>query len=71
MLSKFTKSTLLTIAFILILLFAACKPMAMRRESLEPPVPVEAEIALSLDQALDLSLAVGDGRRVNWEAVGF
>ncbi len=68
MLSKFTKSTLLTIAFILILLFAACAPM--RRESRgQQPVPVKAEIVLFMDQALNLSLAYGDYRQVNvnWE----
>jgi len=42
MLSKFTKSTILTIAFILILLFAAGKSMAMRRESDIQPAPVVA-----------------------------
>lgn len=37
------------------------QPVAMRRES----IPVQGVIVLSLDQALNLSLAYGDYRRVN------
>ena len=53
----------LTLIFLAILIMAACSPMpqAMRRES----KPVRSEIALSLDQALNLSLAYGDYRKVN------
>lgn len=42
---------------------------AMKRESAIQPAKIE--IVLSLDEALSISLAMGDGRRVNWEAVGF
>lgn len=43
------------------------QPVAMRRES----IPVQGVIVLSLDQALNESLAAGDYRRVNvnWEEV--
>lgn len=34
-----------------------------------PDAVVMRRESLSLDQALDLSLAMGDGRRVNWEEV--
>lgn len=65
------KSTLLTIAFILILLWASLSPMpqvAMKRESLEPDLIIQPA---DLYTALDISLQMGDGRRVNWEKVGF
>lgn len=71
MLRKLTTSTLLALAFILILLWASLSPMpqaAMRRESLEPDLIIQPS---DLYTALDMSLAMGDGRRVNWEAVGF
>lgn len=71
--------TTLTIMFILLsaLLWAARPALrpcsgctqAMKRESAAQPAKIE--IALSLDEALSRSLAMGDGRRVNWGAVGF
>jgi hypothetical protein len=67
------KTTILIFIILLTsLLWAVKSAQAMKRES-DRPVPVKAEIVLSLDQALNLSLAYGDYRRVNvnWEAVGF
>ncbi len=73
MLSKLSKTIILTIIFILILLYAALTPtsQAMRRESFEKPTPIQGEIVLSLDQALNLSLAYGDYRKVavDWAEV--
>ncbi len=74
MLSKLSKTIILTIIFILIIIHAALSPMdkeAMRRES-NRPTPIQGEIVLSLDQALNLSLAYGDYRKVdvNWAEVG-
>lgn len=68
------QSLILTLFILFALLFALIRPMnkvAMRRES-DRPIPVKAEIVLSLDQALNLSLAYGDYRRVNvnWAEVG-
>lgn len=61
----------LTVIFILAsaLLWAAKPAQAMKRESAAQPAKIE--IVLSLDEALNRSLAMGDGRRVNWEAIGF
>jgi hypothetical protein len=69
MMRKFTKSTLLTLAFIIILFMAACSPM--KRQSGPAKSPDLVIQPYDLDQALNLSLAYGDGRRVNWQAVGF
>lgn len=56
---------LIIIALVIINLLATVTAhQAMRRES-DRPIPVKAEIVLSLDQALNLSLAYGDYRRVN------
>jgi hypothetical protein len=71
MFRRFIKSTLLTLAFIIILFIAACSPMAMKRESGPAKSPDLIIQPGDLAQALDLSLAYGDGRRVNWQAVGF
>lgn len=71
MLRKLTTKTILTLAFILILLWASLSPMpqvAMRRESKTPDLIIQPG---DLYTALDVSLAIGDGRRVNWEKVGF
>lgn len=64
----------ITLTIILILLSAllwAVRPQpaqAMRRESLEPDLIIQPT---DLVQALDMSLSLGDGRRVNWQAIGW
>lgn len=68
---KVTALLLITLALIVISFLAAITDQqAMKRES-NRPTPVQGEIVLSLDQALNLSLAYGDYRRVNvdWNGV--
>jgi hypothetical protein len=68
MIRNFTKSTLLTLAFIVILFMAACSPMAMKRESaIEPDLVIQPG---DLFTALDVSLQMGDGRRVDFSPFG-
>lgn len=61
---------LIILITITISLLATASQYTMRRES-DRPIPVKAEIVLSLDQALNLSLAYGDYRKVNvdWSGV--
>jgi hypothetical protein len=62
------KTTLLIILIILSALFWAVKPVqAMRRESLEPDLIIQPG---DLYTALDMSLQVGDGRRVDFAPFG-
>lgn len=62
--------TTLTIILILAssLLWAVKPAQAMKRESRTPDLIIQPG---DLAEALDMSLAIGDGRRINWEAVGF
>lgn len=69
MIASKAKTTLLILIIILSTLLWAAKPaQAMRRESVVPDLIIQPA---DLHTALDWSLAYGDGRRVNWEAVGF
>lgn len=68
--NKLIAMALITLALVIINLLATvtADQQAMRRES-DRAIPVQGVVVLSLDQALNLSLACGDGRRVNWEEV--
>ena len=71
MLTRIAKTITLWIIFLAILLSAywsGIDYVAMKRESLTPDLIIQPA---DLYTALDMSLQVGDGRRVNWEAVGF
>lgn len=70
MIRRFAKSTTLTIIFLAILLYAALSPMpaqAMKRESITPDLIIQPA---DLYTALDWSLAVGDGRKVDFSQFG-
>ena len=65
------QTTLLILLILASALLWAMRPQpaqAMRRESLEPDIIIQPG---DLYTALDMSLSLGDGRRVNWESVGF
>lgn len=58
-----------TIVILIIILYALFGSMPqVRPVALTPDLIIQPH---DLVEALDLSLAAGDGRRVNWEAVGF
>jgi hypothetical protein len=71
MLTRIARTLTLTFIFLAILFSAywsGIDYVAMKRESLTPDLIIQPH---DLAEALDLSLQMGDGRRVNWQAVGF
>lgn len=61
------KSTILTIVFLAILLYAAFSPMPQKARIVIPDLIIRP---ISLDEALDASLACGDGRKVDFGPFG-
>lgn len=65
---KITLTIILIILSLLPIFFRPLPQVAMKRESITPDLIIQPT---DLAAALDLSLSLGDGRRVNWSGLGW